>query len=216
MKPVVFVTANASKHAEVQRLLAGLDVRWDRLDLARPDTGDLEAIATARVLEAYRRLETPCFLENTGLWLWEHEGAPGASFKRTWRELGEEGFAARFGGARGVARVVVALAESSAPADVRLFTGSITGSLLRAPRGTGSYGWDRLWVPDGYDRTLGWTHSCGSGESIARIVSGPQPEVNFASVGLTTRTRIPALSAEGMASGQSLDMTSHHNNRSIE
>ena len=69
---------------------------------------------------------------------------------------------------------------------------------------------------NGYDRTLGWTHSCGSGESIARIVSGPQPEVNFASVGLTTRTRIPALSAEGMASGQSLDMTSHHNNRSIE
>lgn len=28
--------------------------------------------------------------------------------------------------------------------------------------------------------TLGWTHSCGSGKSIARIISGLQPEVNFA------------------------------------
>ena len=28
--------------------------------------------------------------------------------------------------------------------------------------------------------TLGWTHSCGSGKSIARIVSGLQPEVDFA------------------------------------
>jgi D-amino-acid dehydrogenase len=28
--------------------------------------------------------------------------------------------------------------------------------------------------------TLGWTHSCGSGKSIARIVSGLEPEVNFA------------------------------------
>jgi D-amino-acid dehydrogenase len=28
--------------------------------------------------------------------------------------------------------------------------------------------------------TLGWTHSCGSGKSIARIVSGLAPEVNFA------------------------------------
>jgi D-amino-acid dehydrogenase len=28
--------------------------------------------------------------------------------------------------------------------------------------------------------TLGWTHSCGSGKSIARIVSGLKPEVNFA------------------------------------
>ena len=31
--------------------------------------------------------------------------------------------------------------------------------------------------------TLGWTHSCGSGKSIARIVSGLQPEVDFAFTG---------------------------------
>lgn len=154
MKSVVFVTANQSKHAEVERLLAGLDVRWDRLDLARPNTDDLEQIARARVLEAFRRLGKPCFLENTGLWLWDHDG-PGASFKRTWRELGEKGFAARYGGSRGIARVVVALAESADPEGVRLFSGSIAGSLLGAPRGEGGHGWDRLWVPDGYDRTLG-------------------------------------------------------------
>jgi D-amino-acid dehydrogenase len=31
--------------------------------------------------------------------------------------------------------------------------------------------------------TLGWTHACGSGKSIARIVSGLQPEVDFAFAG---------------------------------
>lgn len=155
MRPVVFVTANESKHHEVQRLLAGLDVKWARLDLARPESDDLETIAGARVLEARRRLGTACFLENTGLYTWDHDGAPGASFKRAWRELGEAGFAARYGGSRGIARVVVALAASDDPESVRLFTGSITGSLLTAPRGEGGYGWDRLWVPDGYDRTLG-------------------------------------------------------------
>jgi D-amino-acid dehydrogenase len=36
--------------------------------------------------------------------------------------------------------------------------------------------------------TLGWTHSCGSGRSIARIVSGLQPEVDFAFVGGPART----------------------------
>jgi D-amino-acid dehydrogenase len=35
--------------------------------------------------------------------------------------------------------------------------------------------------------TLGWTHSCGSGKSIARIVSGMAPEVDFAFVGAPTR-----------------------------
>jgi D-amino-acid dehydrogenase len=28
--------------------------------------------------------------------------------------------------------------------------------------------------------TLGWTHACGSGKSIARIISGLAPEVDFA------------------------------------
>jgi D-amino-acid dehydrogenase len=32
--------------------------------------------------------------------------------------------------------------------------------------------------------TLGWTHACGSGKSIAQIVSGLKPEVDFAFTGL--------------------------------
>jgi len=32
--------------------------------------------------------------------------------------------------------------------------------------------------------TLGWTHACGSGKSIARIVSGLEPEVDFAFTGM--------------------------------
>lgn len=37
--------------------------------------------------------------------------------------------------------------------------------------------------------TLGWTHACGSGKSIARIVSGLAPEVDFAFTGLAPRAR---------------------------
>ena len=37
--------------------------------------------------------------------------------------------------------------------------------------------------------TLGWTHACGSGKSIAHIVSGKQPEVDFAFVGLERRAQ---------------------------
>jgi len=33
--------------------------------------------------------------------------------------------------------------------------------------------------------TLGWTHACGSGKSIARIVSGLRPEVDFAFAGMS-------------------------------
>jgi D-amino-acid dehydrogenase len=37
--------------------------------------------------------------------------------------------------------------------------------------------------------TLGWTHACGSGKSIARIVSGQQPEIDFDFYGLPKSRR---------------------------
>jgi D-amino-acid dehydrogenase len=37
--------------------------------------------------------------------------------------------------------------------------------------------------------TLGWTHACGSGKSIARIVSGLAPEVDFSFTGARERSR---------------------------
>lgn len=40
----------------------------------------------------------------------------------------------------------------------------------------------RLFLNTGHG-TLGWTHACGSGKSIARIVSGLKPELDFAFAG---------------------------------
>jgi XTP/dITP diphosphohydrolase len=152
----IFVTNNQGKHREVEKLLAGLDVRFQRLDLAAQDGDDVETRARARVLEAFSRLGEPCFCESTGLFLWEHQGAPGVKFKRMLRDLGEDEFAKTYGGSTGVAKVAVAYASS--PTDVHVFSGSIAGKLLRSPRGTEGYGWDRLWVPDGYERTLSEMH----------------------------------------------------------
>lgn len=46
--------------------------------------------------------------------------------------------------------------------------------------------WPNLFLNTGHG-TLGWTHACGSGKSIARIVSGLTPEVDFA---FTQATRL--------------------------
>ncbi len=43
---------------------------------------------------------------------------------------------------------------------------------------------DNLYLNTGHG-TLGWTHACGSGKSIARIVSGLAPELDFAFQGCT-------------------------------
>jgi inosine/xanthosine triphosphate pyrophosphatase family protein len=152
MTRVTFITGNGFRHEEARHLLSGIDVERSRIALAKSDAASLEDIAASRILDAYRQLQRPCFVENTGMFL---DGAPpfaGASFKRLHQELGDAEFARRFGGRRGVTRVVVAYTADGRA--VQSFSGQSAGQVARAARGTGGYGWDRLWIPDGYSRTL--------------------------------------------------------------
>lgn len=153
MKHISFVTSNGWKHEEAKKLLAGLEVVQVRLALDKPEAArSLAEIATARVRDAYARLRSPVFVENTGLFLREHDEGPGAGFKKLFLSLGEAEFARRYGGSTGVTRVAVAFTENGD--DVELFEGQNEGQLAREPRGDGGYGWDRLWVPNGYVHTL--------------------------------------------------------------
>ncbi|MBL8951592.1 MAG: hypothetical protein JNK82_12495 [Myxococcaceae bacterium] len=149
---VAFITGNSWRHEEAKKLLSGIDVEWRRLTLDRGAGETLEEISTARVLDGFRQLKAPCFVENTGLYLERHDGQPGRGFKKLLMELGEEGFAKRFGASRGLSRVV--LAYTADGEQVHLFEGQSGGLLIDSPRGEGGYGWDRLWIPDGFQRTL--------------------------------------------------------------
>jgi D-amino-acid dehydrogenase len=48
--------------------------------------------------------------------------------------------------------------------------------------------------------TLGWTHACGSGKSLARIASGLAPEVDFAFTGAAPRPRAVGVVARPLPS----------------
>jgi inosine/xanthosine triphosphate pyrophosphatase family protein len=151
--PLVFVTPNSWNAEETQRLLAGLNVEYSRLALPKPEgVTDLETIARARVTSAFAQLQRPCFVENTQLVLDGEAPLTGAQFKQLHRELGDDGFCRRFAGRRGETRVVVALATSAS--EVVVFAGRGEGSVSPVARGEGGYGWDRVWIPDGYARTV--------------------------------------------------------------
>lgn len=179
MEPVTFVTGNRWKHEEARRLLAGVDVRVARLTLAKPPSDDLREVARARAADAYRQLGRPCFVENTGLYLDDHGGAPGPRFKREFLALGEDAYWARFGGGPALARVAVAHANATG---VRVFEGESEGSVLTIPRGEGGYGWDRAFVPEGYTRTLA---ELAASKYLVNMRHAPYLELAAAIRGLT-------------------------------
>jgi inosine/xanthosine triphosphate pyrophosphatase family protein len=162
MPRAFFVTGNQYKAEEVARLLSGIDVVWRKLALPGHEPSDdasgpieLGALAKRKVLAAYQVLGAPCFVETTALELDSGVSLTGARFKKQWLAQGERAFLDAHGGRRGRARVAVALSENGHPDHVALFEGSIEGTLLPEPRGEGGYGWDRAWLPEGYERTLG-------------------------------------------------------------
>ncbi|MBK9033011.1 MAG: hypothetical protein IPL61_17365 [Myxococcales bacterium] len=151
---VYFATPNQGHQDDLRRLLADVDVALSRFGPTVPAGLDLEATARWRARAAFAALGERCFVENTEL---EIEGEParrGSAMKALLEDVGDAGVCARAGGQAAVTRVVVALAEGPADADVRVFTGELEGAIARAPAGVGGRGWDRVFIPDGYARTM--------------------------------------------------------------
>lgn len=170
MARVVFVTPNQGRQAEVQRLLADVEIELSRFGPIVPPELNYEAAACERALVAYAELGRACFVENTAFEL-EGEGElRGAELKRLMASLGgEEAFCRVYGGRRAAARVAVALCEAAGEAP-QVFSGGTEGEVAREPRGAEGWGWDRVFVPEGYARTLG---ELGASKYLVNMRHGP-------------------------------------------
>ena len=162
---IILATRNPGKVAEIRALLANVPVQLlAAADVeGTPDVDEdaptLEGNASkkARVLHAHTGL--PALADDTGLEVDALGGRPGvhsaryagpaatdaANRARLCRDLaGASNRAAQF-------RTVVAFAEAGT---VRYFEGVCKGRLLDEERGTGGFGYDALFVPDGETRTF--------------------------------------------------------------
>ncbi len=164
MKQLVFATANAHKIAEVNRLLQGLYevVPMHVLGITEdiPETADtLQGNALLKAQYVHQRLGIDCFAEDTGLEVEVLNGAPGVYSARyagphndaqaNMRKLldalkGCDNRRARF-------RTVIVLIYKG---QTQLFEGIVPGHIAQVPAGTNGFGYDPIFVPQGYDRTF--------------------------------------------------------------
>ena len=178
-KSLTFITPNGWKHEEVRRLLASVDVHWSRVALPSPAGLSLEDTARGRAAAGFAILGAPCFVENTELFVETEEhglssGMRGGSAKRLLEGLGEEGFCVRFAGLAASARIVVALALGPQAKGATVFEGSLDGSIALTPKGEDGYGWDRVFVPEGFRRTLS---ELGTAKHLVNMRAAPYLEL---------------------------------------
>lgn len=164
---LLLATRNAGKEAEMRALLAGLPV--EILSLASypgiPETVEdgntLESNATKKAKEAFDRIGLPAIADDTGLEVYALGGRPGVhsarfagekvSYDANNRKLLDElrKFDAHDRKAR--FRCVVALVYDGGTA---LAEGVCEGSILKAPRGAGGFGYDPLFLPDAMQQSF--------------------------------------------------------------
>ncbi len=154
LPPFVLVTGNPGKRREAERIL-GHQIDTAVVDLPELQELDLRAVLVAKADEAWRRLERPLVVEETGLELGALNGFPGPLVKWMLQAVGPDGIA-RVALSSGNASVaaVCSLLYRGPEGDV-VATGRTEGTLVLPGRGTHGFGWDPVFLPDGESRTYG-------------------------------------------------------------
>mgnify|MGYP003175426929 FL=1 len=166
---IVFATNNSHKLEEIRQILGkSIEV----LSLADinchediPETAPtIEGNAMMKARYVYDKYGTPCFADDTGLEVEALDGAPGvysaryaggeghdseANMRKLLHELeGKENRRAQF-------RTVIALIEQKdGKPEAHTFEGKIEGHISDEKRGTSGFGYDPIFVPEGYEQSF--------------------------------------------------------------
>jgi len=151
-QPILFVTARPEKALEAERL--GYRVEWRSLELLEPQGLDPAEIAEFKARSAFERLSRPVVVEDSGLSVVAWGGFPGALVKWLEKSAGVEKLARMLDGfpdRSAVATCAVAFFDGE---KLVLAAGEARGRIAPAPRGSGGFGWDSIFIPEGSDLTF--------------------------------------------------------------
>lgn len=150
---VYFVTSNKDKILEAKSVF-GDDLETYDLDLEEIQSMDIKKVAESKALEAYRIIGKPLFVEDTAAYLECMHGFPGPFVKWMLATAGTAGIAKiadRLGNARIVASVAVAFYDGK---KMKAFSASLKGRVAKKPAGKEGFGFDFIFIPEGYSKTF--------------------------------------------------------------
>jgi XTP/dITP diphosphohydrolase len=164
-KKLVLASHNQGKAKEIAELLEPFDIEVisaASLGLPEPEETEDSFIGNARLkaLAATRASKLPALADDSGLCVDSLDGAPGI-FSARWagpsKDFGDamarvlKGIAGKPRGAHFVAALALAWPDDHC----EVFEGKVFGTVAEAPRGTRGFGYDPIFIPEGYNITFG-------------------------------------------------------------
>src|SRR6185295_13027662 len=162
---ICFATNNRHKLKEVQSLLGDRftlvtlgEVGCDEELLENQNT--LEGNSLEKAAYVANKYRVPAFADDTGLFVEELQGAPGVHSARYAgpQRHDDDNIALLLKNMEGATnrkahfKTIITLVDGS---HIHQFEGVINGTILPDKRGTGGFGYDPVFLPDGYEVTFG-------------------------------------------------------------
>jgi non-canonical purine NTP pyrophosphatase (RdgB/HAM1 family) len=149
---IYFITGNKNKLKETQMI-------WSEIEGLELDLKEIQEIEPKKILE--EKLEeakkykpnTNLMVEDLSLEIDGMNGLPGPLIKWFLKSVGNKGvyqMAKMFGNQQAIARVTLGFTDGK---ENKYFEGVVMGKIVK-PAGESDFGWDPIFIPDGFDKTF--------------------------------------------------------------
>lgn len=150
-KDITFITGNQNKADYLAKYL-GFSVKHIKLDLDEIQSLDLKEIVEHKVRQAYEKIKSPVIVEDVSLEFVALHGLPGPFIRFFVDNVPFETICSLVNGRtrKATAKCVFGYYDGET---LKLFESALGGNIAEIPNGENGYGWDKIFIPNGYNVT---------------------------------------------------------------
>lgn len=158
MVRLYLASKNVGKISEIKKLGSYFGIEIVPVDLPKVEvqSESLEEVSLYSAVNAFLTFRRPLIVEDSGLYIEALNLFPGAYSSFVYKTIGIRGVLKLLEGVenrRACFKSVIALAAPNL-SEVKLFTGVVHGVIATEPRGSGGFGFDPIFIPEGFSKTF--------------------------------------------------------------
>ncbi len=152
MLKLYFRTSNRHKYLEAKEILSkyNIDVEWINKKYREIQADSLEEV----VLEALKNMDNYTFIEDAGLFIDALNGFPGVYSSFVFKKIGNEGILKLMEDVENRRAKFVSVVGLKINGEYKIFKGVVEGYITHEIRGKGGFGYDPIFIPNGYSKTF--------------------------------------------------------------
>ncbi len=143
-----FITSNTHKHTEVSHMTE-IPIEQYPFDYPEIQADTLEQVAQFGIDYCYAKVNSPCFIEDSGLFVTRLSGFPGVYSKYVFTTIGCQGILQLLSAHKERTAYFKSVIAYHDGRKRTLFKGKVTGVIADEPKGSKGFGYDPIFIPEG-------------------------------------------------------------------